>query len=161
MVSGGGERYFTWLLRLNYIFIVMGKLRNHNAELEIKTSIRKTTIELTEEQYFFLKEKPWNFRSRIRMLLSCPSYGIWLKSRRGWTEGKGRKKRWLIRKVSEWEIERSAWADRYKEPHDPKEEYRKQKPDPFLRAPRQRAPQQPACRASDAGDPDAGLRLTV
>ena len=35
----------------------MGKLKNRIAEAEGKTNMRKTTIELTEEQYFFLKEK--------------------------------------------------------------------------------------------------------
>jgi len=35
----------------------MAKLRNHIAEAGSKTNMRKTTIELTKEQYFFLKEK--------------------------------------------------------------------------------------------------------
>jgi hypothetical protein len=35
----------------------MGKLRNRIAETGSKSNMRKTTIELTEEQYFFLKEK--------------------------------------------------------------------------------------------------------
>jgi len=35
----------------------MRKLKNRIAEAEGKTNMRKTTIELTEEQYFFLKEK--------------------------------------------------------------------------------------------------------
>lgn len=35
----------------------MGKPRNRIAEAEGKTNMRKTTIDLTEEQYFFLKEK--------------------------------------------------------------------------------------------------------
>jgi len=35
----------------------MAKLRNRTAEAGSKTNMRKTTIELTEEQYFFLKEK--------------------------------------------------------------------------------------------------------
>jgi len=35
----------------------MAKLRNPLAKAGGKTNMRKTTIELTEEQYFFLKEK--------------------------------------------------------------------------------------------------------
>jgi hypothetical protein len=35
----------------------MGKRRNRIAEVGSKSIMRKTTIELTEEQYFFLKEK--------------------------------------------------------------------------------------------------------
>lgn len=35
----------------------MGKLRNRTAKAGSKANMRKTTIELTEEQYFFLKEK--------------------------------------------------------------------------------------------------------
>lgn len=35
----------------------MAKLRNRTAEVGSKMNMRKTTIELTEEQYFFLKEK--------------------------------------------------------------------------------------------------------
>jgi hypothetical protein len=35
----------------------MDKLRNRIAEVGSKANMRKTTIELTEEQYFFLKEK--------------------------------------------------------------------------------------------------------
>jgi len=35
----------------------MAKLRNLRAKGEGKINMRKTTIELTEEQYFFLKEK--------------------------------------------------------------------------------------------------------
>jgi hypothetical protein len=35
----------------------MAKLRNLIAESGSKANMRKTTIELTEEQYFFLKEK--------------------------------------------------------------------------------------------------------
>jgi len=35
----------------------MAKLRNRIVEGGSKTNIKKTTIELTEEQYFFLKEK--------------------------------------------------------------------------------------------------------
>jgi hypothetical protein len=35
----------------------MARLRNRIAEAGSKTNMKKTTIELTEEQYFFLKEK--------------------------------------------------------------------------------------------------------
>jgi hypothetical protein len=35
----------------------MAKLRNRIAEVGSKSNMRKTTIELTEAQYFFLKEK--------------------------------------------------------------------------------------------------------
>lgn len=35
----------------------MATLRNRVVEAKGKTNMRKTTIELTEEQYFFLKEK--------------------------------------------------------------------------------------------------------
>jgi len=35
----------------------MAKLRNRIVEAGSKANMRKTTIELTEEQYFFLKEK--------------------------------------------------------------------------------------------------------
>jgi hypothetical protein len=35
----------------------MAKLRNRIGEAGNKANMRKTTIELTEEQYFFLKEK--------------------------------------------------------------------------------------------------------
>jgi hypothetical protein len=35
----------------------MGKLKNRIAEVGSKSNMRKTTIELTEAQYFFLKEK--------------------------------------------------------------------------------------------------------
>lgn len=35
----------------------MAKLRNRIAEAGSKSNMRKTTIELTETQYFFLKEK--------------------------------------------------------------------------------------------------------
>ncbi|NWF92475.1 MAG: hypothetical protein HXY46_06130 [Syntrophaceae bacterium] len=35
----------------------MDKHRNPRAKAEAKTNMKKTTIELTEEQYFFLKEK--------------------------------------------------------------------------------------------------------
>lgn len=35
----------------------MAKLRSRLAEAGNKTNLRKMTIELTEEQYFFLKEK--------------------------------------------------------------------------------------------------------
>jgi len=35
----------------------MAKLRNCVVEAGSKSNMRKTTIELTEEQYFFLKEK--------------------------------------------------------------------------------------------------------
>lgn len=35
----------------------MAKLRNRVVEAGSKASMRKTSIELTEEQYFFLKEK--------------------------------------------------------------------------------------------------------
>ncbi|OGF58614.1 MAG: hypothetical protein A2Y62_16715 [Candidatus Fischerbacteria bacterium RBG_13_37_8] len=35
----------------------MAKQRKHGYEKKAKVNMRKTTIELTEEQYFFLKEK--------------------------------------------------------------------------------------------------------
>jgi len=35
----------------------MAKMKNRIKEVGSKTNMRKTTIELTEEQYFFLKEK--------------------------------------------------------------------------------------------------------
>lgn len=35
----------------------MTKLRKHIAKVRSKSNMRKTTIELTEAQYFFLKEK--------------------------------------------------------------------------------------------------------
>jgi len=35
----------------------MAKLINRDAETGSKTNMKKTTIELTKEQYFFLKEK--------------------------------------------------------------------------------------------------------
>jgi hypothetical protein len=46
------------LLRLYlYDYSNMAKLRNRIVEAGSKANMRKTTIELTEEQYFFLKEK--------------------------------------------------------------------------------------------------------
>jgi hypothetical protein len=45
-------------LRLySYNYSDMAKLINRDAETGSKTNMKKTTIELTEEQYFFLKEK--------------------------------------------------------------------------------------------------------
>jgi len=41
----------------SYNYSDMGKLKNRAIETGSKTNMRKTTIELTEEQYFFLKEK--------------------------------------------------------------------------------------------------------
>ena len=41
----------------SYIYSDMAKLRNRIVEAGSKANMRKTTIELTEEQYFFLKEK--------------------------------------------------------------------------------------------------------
>ena len=35
----------------------MGKVKNRMADVRSQVNMRKTTIELTEEQYFFLKEK--------------------------------------------------------------------------------------------------------
>ena len=40
-----------------YNYSIMWKARNRMAEARSQTNMRKTTIELTEEQYFFLKEK--------------------------------------------------------------------------------------------------------
>ena len=66
-LRSGGQHFPLDSLRVNpYNYSSMGS----------QTNMRKTTIELTEEQYFFLKEKPWSFRSRIRTPPSCPSSGI-------------------------------------------------------------------------------------
>ena len=67
----------------------MRKLKNRIAEAEGKTNMRKTTIELTEEQYFFLKEKALELQKQnqnasivsiIRDLVE--------KDRQEWTKGK-------------------------------------------------------------------------
>lgn len=48
---------FDFLRPYPYNYSNMGKARNRMAEARSQTNMRKTTIELTEEQYFFLKEK--------------------------------------------------------------------------------------------------------
>ncbi|MGC9036314.1 MAG: hypothetical protein ACP5K7_10860, partial [Verrucomicrobiia bacterium] len=48
---------FEFLRLYSYNYSDMANLRNRAAETGSKTNMRKTTIELTEEQYFFLKEK--------------------------------------------------------------------------------------------------------
>lgn len=67
----------------------MGKLRNCTPEVRGKANMRKTTIELTEEQYFFLKEKALELQKQnqnasivsiIRDLVE--------KDRQEWTRGK-------------------------------------------------------------------------
>ena len=71
----------------------MGKLRNRTAGSGSKTNMRKTTIELTEEQYFFLKEKALGLQKQnqnasivsiIRDLIE--------KDRQEWTKGKKEKR---------------------------------------------------------------------
>jgi len=71
----------------------MAKLRNHTAEAGSKTNMRKTTIELTEEQYFFLKEKALELQKQnqnasivsiIRDLIE--------KDRQGWAREKKEKR---------------------------------------------------------------------
>lgn len=67
----------------------MAKQGNPIAEAGSKTNMRKTTIELTEEQYFFLKEKALELQKQnqnasivsiIRDLIE--------KDRREWTQRK-------------------------------------------------------------------------
>jgi len=70
----------------------MGKVRNRIAEGEGKTNMRKTTIELPEEQYFFLKEKALELQKQnqnasvvsiIRDLVE--------KDRQEWARGKNKR----------------------------------------------------------------------
>jgi len=67
----------------------MAKLRNCIADTGSKSIMRKTTIELTEEQYFFLKEKALELQKQnqnasivsiIRDLIE--------KDRQEWAKGK-------------------------------------------------------------------------
>jgi len=71
----------------------MAKLRNRIVEAGSKANMRKTTIELTEEQYFFLKEKALELQKQnqnasivsiIRDLVE--------KDRQEWTERKKEKR---------------------------------------------------------------------
>ena len=71
----------------------MAKPRNRIAEAGSKSNMRKTTIELTEEQYFFLKEKALELQKQnqtasivsiIRDLIE--------KDRQDWARGKKGKK---------------------------------------------------------------------
>jgi len=71
----------------------MDKLRNRTGGSGSKTNMRKTTIELTREQYFFLKEKTLELQKQnqnasivsiIRDLVE--------KDRQEWARGKKEKK---------------------------------------------------------------------
>jgi hypothetical protein len=71
----------------------MAKPRNRIAEVGSKSNMRKTTIELTEAQYFFLKEKALELQKQnqnasivsiIRDLIE--------KDRQGWAKGKKEKR---------------------------------------------------------------------
>ena len=71
----------------------MAKLRNRISEVRSKTNMRKTTIELTDEQYFFLKEKALELQKQnqnasivsiIRELIE--------KDRQEWAKGKKERK---------------------------------------------------------------------
>jgi len=71
----------------------MAKLRNRIAEVGSKSNMRKTTIELTEAQYFFLKEKALELQKQnqnasivsiIRDLIE--------KDRQEWARGKKEKR---------------------------------------------------------------------
>lgn len=71
----------------------MAKLRNRIAEVGNKSNMRKTTIELTEAQYFFLKEKALELQKQnqnasivsiIRDLIE--------KDRQEWARGKKEKR---------------------------------------------------------------------
>lgn len=52
-----GDISIDFLRLYSYNYSNMAKLRNRIAEAGSKSNMRKTTIELTETQYFFLKEK--------------------------------------------------------------------------------------------------------
>jgi|GEM_PF-627261 len=93
MGEEAGVFSFDFIGLYSYNYSDMAKLRNCIAEAGSKTNMRKTTIELTEEQYFFLKEKALELQKQnqnasivsiIRDLIE--------KDRQKWTKGKKEKR---------------------------------------------------------------------
>jgi metal-responsive CopG/Arc/MetJ family transcriptional regulator len=67
----------------------MAKLRNRIVEAGSKANMRKTTIELTEEQYFFLKEKALELQKKNRSAsIVSIIRDLIEKDRQEWKKGK-------------------------------------------------------------------------